>query len=333
MFEEKLYDWVWITGSTLLGCAFTNEVRQGWAAAFCSSSCLGLPYLWCWDTYSLRSSDTLAPECSQELDNARSTFNKPWQVLIQEGEMVALVPKIWPEGETQMISDEWSSSRARKLHRKTGNGFGCPCQAMVECGSLKKISAVLPPPAGARCLARKRHKPQGGWGCTREGHESRDRRVAFQLVASSACWASGGVVGMGSPVPAVGGLLLSMYTQKNAWVLLGTGLVTPCSQRNVFIPVVLSVNFPSPSGHLFYSIMAWGLEVGEKGRIFWRHTSACCQLCWWEQTLNLSSVSICKCLHGLSSQAVQSVLLSVCIKCLQCFIATCLLGVNNPGYH
>lgn len=232
--------------------------------------------------------------------------------------MVTLVPKIWPEGETQKISDEWSSSRARRLHRKTGNGFGCPCQAMVECGSLKKISAVLPfPPAGARCLARKRYKPQGGWGCTREGHESRDRRVAFQLVASSACWASGGVVGRGSPVPAV------------------RGYYSVCIHRKMhgrFIPVVLSVNFPSPSGH-FYIIMAWGLEVGEKGRIFWKHTPACCQLCWWEQTLNLSSVSICKCLHGLSSQAVQSVLLSVCIKCLQCFIATCLLGVYNPGYH
>lgn len=32
VFEEKSYDWVWITGSTSLGCAFTNEIRQGWAA-------------------------------------------------------------------------------------------------------------------------------------------------------------------------------------------------------------------------------------------------------------------------------------------------------------
>lgn len=104
--EEKLYDWVWITGSTSLGCAFANEVRQGSAAAFCSRSCLGLPCPGWWDTYSLRPSDTLVTECPQGLDNTKSMFNKLWQGLIQEGDMVTLVPKIQPEGETQMISIE-----------------------------------------------------------------------------------------------------------------------------------------------------------------------------------------------------------------------------------
>lgn len=53
----------------------------------------------------------------------------------------------------------------------------------------------------------------------------------------------------------------------------GTGLVTPCSQRNVFIPVVLSANFPSPSGH-FYSMMAWGAGGGRGGQDILEHSPA-----------------------------------------------------------
>lgn len=137
---------------------------------------------------------------------------------------------------------------------------------MVGCKSLKKTSAVHPfPLVVARCLVRKRYTIWGGWGCTREGHESLGRRVAFQLVASSACWGSEGVVGL--PVPAVGAVTQCVYTEKCMGTSedKGTGLVTPCSQRNVFIPVVLSANFPSPSGH-FCTIMAWGAGGGRGGQ-------------------------------------------------------------------
>lgn len=212
--------------------------------------------------------------------------------------------------------------------------FGCPCQAMVGCRSLKKTSAVLPfPPVGAKCLVRKRYKIWGGWGCTREGHESLGRRVAFQLVASTDCWESGGVVGVGSPVPAVGGDYSICRRRKMHGHLWGQGdrpgdsllpkecLCTCC----LFCQLPLSL-WPSLQHHGM-GCWRWERRAGYFADIH--------QLCWWTQFLTLPeqsvlahlhelrswsqlwSVIICKCVHGLSSQAAQFLLLNVCIKCLQ----------------
>lgn len=140
--------------------------------------------------------------------------------------------------------------------------------------------------------------------------------------------------------PSIGGLLLNIYTQKSVYILSNMG--TSGDKRWLLGPremfLYLLSFLPTPPLLLATSSTAsWHgvLEVGEKGRLFWKHVPACCQLCWWTQSLNLLeqsvlshlhglrswsqllSISICKCIHGLSFQVAQFLLLSVCIKCLK----------------
>lgn len=155
-----------------------------------------------------------------------------------------------------------------------GNGvqFPLPGDGGVREG-LKKSMALPFRPVGARWPGGKGYGTQREHqGCASEGPGGVGGKVASQLKARSAGRGIGSRGCVHSPPP-VESHLVNIYAYRTKRVgasrSKGVRLVTPCSQENVFVPAVLPACFPSPSGHLFCSLMAEGARARREGQTVW----------------------------------------------------------------